>query len=274
MKRAHGPKQGLVKLDPKTAQSIPSPFNDFNRVLATLPGVVSNNELSSTYSVRGGNYDENLVYVNNIPIYRPFLIRAGQQEGLSFINPDLVSDVSFSSGGWQAKYGDKLSSSLNVKYKKPERRRASVRVGLLGGAAHVEGTAKNLTFIAGVRHKSAQYLLSTLEVDGQYLPRFTDAQSYVTVDLDGDANRNKTELGILLAYANNRYLVRPEGRITNFGTLQQAFRLFVGYAGQEELTYQTGQVGLTLNPSFYGPLADAVDCLPESAPVSENISIS
>ena len=241
---------GLVKLDPQAAQNIPSPFNEFNRVLATLPGVVSNNELSSTYSVRGGNYDENLVYVNDIPIYRPFLIRAGQQEGLSFINPDLVSDVAFSSGGWQAKYGDKLSSSLNVKYKQPTRRRASVRLGLLGGAAHVEGAAKHLTFIAGVRHKSAQYLLNTLEVEGQYLPRFTDVQSYLTVDLDGDPNRKKTELGVLLAYANNRYLVRPEGRTTTFGTFQQSFRLYVGYAGQEVLTYNTGQVGILLDHRF------------------------
>ena len=241
---------GLVKIDPQAAQNIPSPFNDFSRVLATLPGVVSNNELSSTYSVRGGNYDENLVYVNNIPIYRPFLIRAGQQEGLSFINPDLVSDVSFSSGGWQSKYGDKLSSSLNVKYKQARRRRASVRLGLLGGAAHVEGATKNVTFIAGVRHKSAQYLLNTLEVDGQYLPRFTDVQSYLTVDLDGDSNRKKTELGVLLAYATNRYLVRPKSRETNFGTLQQAFRLFVGYAGQEVLTYQTGQAGVILDHYF------------------------
>ena len=241
---------GLTKLDPQAAQNIPSPFNDFNRVLTTLPGVVSNNELSSTYSVRGGNYDENLVYVNNIPIYRPFLIRAGQQEGLSFINPDLVSSVSFSSGGWQAKYGDKLSSSLNVDYKQPTRRRASVRVGLLGGAAHVEGATKNVTFIAGVRHKSAQYILKTLEVDGQYLPRFTDVQSYLTVDLDGDPSRKKTELGVLLAYANNDYLVRPESRSTTFGTFQESFRLFVGYAGQEELTYQTGQAGLLLDHHF------------------------
>ena len=241
---------GLVKLDPRAAQNIPSPFNDFSRVLTTLPGVVSNNELSSAYSVRGGNYDENLVYVNNIPIYRPFLIRAGQQEGLSFINPDLVADVSFSSGGWQSKYGDKLSSTLNVKYKQPRRQRTSMRLGLLGGAAHVEGAAKNITWIAGVRHKSARYLLNTLEVDGQYLPRFTDVQTYLTADLDGDPYRKKTELGVLLAYANNRYLVRPESRETNFGTLQQAFRLFVGYAGQEVLTYQTGQIGVLLDHRF------------------------
>ena len=241
---------GLVRLDPQAAQNIPSPFNDFNRVLTTLPGVVSNNELSSTYSVRGGNYDENLVYVNNIPIYRPFLIRAGQQEGLSFINPDLVSGVSFSSGGWQAKYGDKLSSSLNVTYKKPNRRHASVRAGLLGGAAHIEGATGKLTFVAGARHKSARYLLNTLEVDGQYLPRFTDVQSYLTVDLDGNPNRKKTELGVLLAYANNQYLVRPQSRTTTFGTFQQSFRLSIGYAGQEVLTYQTGQAGILLDHNF------------------------
>ncbi|MGB3586843.1 MAG: TonB-dependent receptor [Tunicatimonas sp.] len=235
---------GLVKLDPQTAQNIPSAFQDFNRILVTLPGVVSNNELSSNYSVRGGNYDENLVYVNNIPVYRPFLIRAGQQEGLSFINPDLVADVAFSSGGWQAKYGDKLSSNLNVRYKKPATTDASLRVGLLGGAAHVEGSFDKGSYIAGVRHKRAQYLLGTLETDGQYRPQFTDLQSYITYDLDGDENQVKSELGLLVAYANNSYRVRPESRRTTFGTLQESFNLFVGYQGQENLTYQTFQTGL------------------------------
>ncbi|WKN44640.1 TonB-dependent receptor [Tunicatimonas pelagia] len=235
---------GLVRLDPQTAQNIPSAFQDFNRILVTLPGVVSNNELSSNYSVRGGNYDENLVYVNNIPVYRPFLIRAGQQEGLSFINPDLVADVAFSSGGWQAKYGDKLSSTLNVRYKKPTTTDASLRAGLLGGAAHVEGSYKKGSYIAGVRHKRAQYLLGTLEIDGQYRPQFTDLQSYITYDLDGDENKVKSELGLLVAYANNNYRVQPESRTTTFGTLQESFNLFVGYEGQENLTYQTFQTGL------------------------------
>nr|WKN35128.1 carboxypeptidase-like regulatory domain-containing protein [Tunicatimonas sp. TK19036] len=234
---------GLVKLDPQTAQNVPSAFQDFNRILVTLPGVVSNNELSSNYSVRGGNYDENLVYVNNIPVYRPFLIRAGQQEGLSFINPDLVADVAFSSGGWQAKYGDKLSSSLNVRYKKPTQTDASLRAGLLGGAAHLEGSFKNGSYIAGVRHKRSQYLLGTLEIDGQYQPQFTDVQSYVSYDLDGDENEAKSEIGLLVAYANNNYRVQPESRETSFGTLQESYRLFVGYAGQENLTYQTFQAG-------------------------------
>ncbi|MGD1891409.1 MAG: carboxypeptidase-like regulatory domain-containing protein [Cyclobacteriaceae bacterium] len=235
---------GLVKLNPQAAQNIPSAFQDFNRILVTLPGVVSNNELSSNYSVRGGNYDENLVYVNNIPVYRPFLIRAGQQEGLSFINPDLVADVAFSSGGWQSKYGDKLSSTLNVRYKKPTQTDASLRVGLLGGAAHLEGNYEKGSYITGVRHKRSQYLLGTLETDGQYRPQFTDLQTYVTYDLDGDENEVKSELGLLVAYANNNYRVRPESRETRFGTLQESFRLFVAYEGQENLTYQTFQTGL------------------------------
>lgn len=243
---------GLTKLDPQTAKTIPSAFNDFTRILVTLPGVVSNNELSSSYSVRGGNYDENLVYVNDIPVYRPFLVRSGQQEGLSFINPDLISSVSFSSGGWQAKYGDKLSSSLNVTYKKPDQTRASLTGGLLGGAAHVEGATANqkISYLLGGRLKSAQYLLNTLETNGQYLPRFVDVQSYISFDLDGNPNRTTTELGILTAYANNRYLVRPESRETNFGTLQQAFKLFVAYEGQETLSYRTFQNGLKLSHRF------------------------
>ncbi len=243
---------GLIKLDPKAAQNIPSPFNDFTRVLATLPGVVSNNELSAAYSVRGGNYDENLVYVNDIPVYRPFLVSAGQQEGLSFINPDMVSEVSFSAGGWQAKYGDKLSSSLNVTYKKPSQSRASLAASLLGGAAHLEGVTpgKKMTYLVGARLKSAQYLLNTLETNGQYLPRFTDIQSYLNIDIDGDPQKNTTELGILTAFASNRYLVRPESRKTTFGTLDEPFRLYVAYQGQETLNYRTFQQGFKLSHRF------------------------
>src|SRR5690606_9734357 len=109
-----------TRLDPKSAQNLPSAFGDFNKVLLTLPGVAGNNELSSAYNVRGGNFDENLVYVNDIPVYRPFLSNAGRQEGLSFVNPDLVGDINFYAGGWESKYGDKLSSSLNIDYKEPE----------------------------------------------------------------------------------------------------------------------------------------------------------
>ncbi|MFP4291975.1 MAG: TonB-dependent receptor [Cyclobacteriaceae bacterium] len=243
---------GLMTIKPQAAQLAPSPFGDFSRVLATLPGVVSNNELSSSYSVRGGNYDENLVYVNDIPVYRPFLVSAGQQEGLSFINPDLVGAVEFSSGGWQAKYGDKLSSSLNVTYRRPDELRASATASLLNGGLHLEGSTPNerVTFLLGGRYKTAQYLLNTLETNGQYLPRFLDLQSYVNLDLDGDPDEVRTELGVLAAVADNRYLVRPESRETTFGTLDQPFRLFVGYEGQETLDYQTYQAGLKLTHRF------------------------
>jgi hypothetical protein len=243
---------GLMSVEPEAAKLLPSPFGDFNQVLSTLPGVSSNNELSSSYSVRGGNYDENLVYVNDIPVYRPFLVSAGQQEGLSFINPDLVSRVRFSSGGWQSKYGDKLSSVLNVTYKQPEETRASATLSLLNGGMHLEGSTKNqkVTYLLGGRYKTAQYLLNTLEINGQYLPRFLDVQSYVTLDLDNDPDIKRTELGILGAIADNRYLVRPESRETTFGTLDQPFRLFVGYDGQETLDYRTFQLGLKLSHRF------------------------
>ena len=240
----------LTTINPESARLLPSPFGEFNKVLATLPGVVSNNELSATYSVRGGNFDENLVYINDIPIYRPFLIRAGEQEGLSFINPNLVENIEFSSGGWTPEYGDKLSSNLAITYKKPREWRGTASISLLGGGAHVEGASKNkrFTYLAGVRHKSSQYLMNTLETEGQYLPKFTDVQSYITYDLD--KKHHKTELSLLFGYANNRYLVEPETRETRFGTFSQTFRFIVGFDGQEILKYQTYQSGLRLNHKF------------------------
>jgi len=238
----------VIKLQPKTIQVLPSPFDDFNKVLSTLPGVVSNNELSSTYSVRGGSFDENLVYVNDIPIYRPFLISNGQQEGLSFINTNMVDAVSFSAGGWQPKYGDKLSSVLNVTYKKPTKFGASAYGSLLGAGAHVEGQTKSkrVGYLAGIRHKSAQYILNTLETKGQYLPKFTDFQGYVNVKLGPANDPNKTTLGVLGAYARNRYLVEPENRETEFGTFTQSLKLFVAFEGKELLEYDTYQGGLKL----------------------------
>ena len=240
----------VITINPEAARLLPSPFGEFNKILATLPGVVSNNELSSTYSVRGGNFDENLVYINDIPIYRPFLVRAGQQEGLSFVNPSLVQNIEFSSGGWAPEYGDKLSSSLNITYKKPSKFAGSASVSLLGGSAHVEGISKNqrFTYLAGIRHKSSQYLLNTLETEGEYLPKFTDVQSYLTYNLDPDGNR--TELSLLFGYANNRYEVEPETRETRFGTFSQTFRFLVGFAGQDLLKYQTYQSAIRLNHRF------------------------
>jgi hypothetical protein len=157
-----------VRLDPKQAKLIPTLGGGIESMLKTLPGVSSANELSSQYSVRGGNFDENLVYVNGIEIYRPFLIRAGQQEGLSFINSTLVSGILFSAGGWDAKYGDKMSSVLDITYRKPDSAAASFMLSLLGAEAHVEGTTKDkkFTFLTGARYKTNQYILSGLETKG------------------------------------------------------------------------------------------------------------
>jgi hypothetical protein len=241
----------IIKIDPLAAKHIPSPFNEFTRILATLPGVVSNNELSSAYSVRGGNFDENQIYVNDIPIYRPFLISVGQQEGLSFINPDLVGNIAFSSGGWQPKYGDKLSSNLNIEYKKPEKTSGSFSLGLMNIAAHFEGKQKNVSYLMGFRHRNSRYLLNTMETKGQYLPSFTDFQSLVNIDLTKNKYKeSQTELSILTSYAANRYYVKPEARETNFGTFQQAFRLYVAFDGREQLNYDTWQSGMKLSHRF------------------------
>jgi len=252
----------VTTLDPKIAKLMPSPFGDFNKILATLPGVVSNNELSSTYSVRGGNYNENLVYVNDMEIYRPFLVSSGQQEGLSFINPDMVKSVEFSSGGFQARYGDKLASVLNVQYKTPKKMGGSVSLGVLTQTAHVEGadSSGRISFVAGIRRKDARYLFGAsnlikgLDVKGEYLPQFIDAQSFITIDLTGKEKRkdipSQTTLGILNAYARNRYLVRPASRETQFGTIQRVLRLYTAYEGEESMSYDTWQTGLKLTHNW------------------------
>jgi len=239
-------------INPKIPKFLPSAFNDFNKILVTLPGVYSNSELSSQYNVRGGNYDENLVYVNDIEIYRPYLVRSGQQEGLSFVNPDMVKQVEFSAGGWQPRFGDKLSSVLSVKYKVPYRFKASGSASLLGGTLHAEGASKNerISFIVGAREKSAAYLLNTLPTKGEYKPRFFDVQSYVNIDLTKDkkpGDESKTTLGILASFAKNNYFIIPSHSQTKFGTLYQALSLDVNFRGRETLEYETFQSGMKLS---------------------------
>jgi len=242
----------VVRIKPLSVESLPSPFADFSKILATLPGVVSNNELSSTYSVRGGNFDENLIYVNGIPIYRPQLITAGRQEGLSFVNSSLVESIAFSAGGWESKYGDKLSSTLDVNYKQPDRFKASMTASLLGGQFHLENATKNnrINYLIGVRHKRAEYLLNSLETKGEYLPRFTDIQSMTTFNIGPKRDIKKTQLSLLLSYARNRYEVSPASRETEFGTFNESFRLFVAFIGRELLEYDTYQGGMKLTHQF------------------------
>lgn len=236
---------GEFTVTSKELANFPAATADISRILATLPGVVATNELSSSYSVRGGNFDENLVYVNDIPVYRPFLIRAGQQEGLGFVNLDMVSGITFSSGGWQSKYGDKLSSVLNVGYKNPVEQAGSVNLGLLGGSAHVEGVSRNdkLNYTAGVRYKNSRYLLNTISVNGQYLPRFADFQSLVTVKLGEQSRAHRQKVSVLASYAQNRYLTRPESQEVEFGTFGRTFRMVAAFDGQEVLDYDIYQAG-------------------------------
>ncbi|WP_227606217.1 TonB-dependent receptor [Hymenobacter translucens] len=244
----------ITHIDPRAAKELPSAFGDFNQILKTLPGVVANNELTSTYSVRGGNYDENLVYVNGIEVYRPFLITAAQQEGLSFINPDLVSKVEFSSGGWQPKYGDRLSSVLNIDYKNPEKFAASATASLVGATGHVEATSPNgrLSYLAGVRYKNATYVLRSLrQQQGGYNPTFIDGQVYVRAALGPEGNREKTTLGFLGSVAHNDFRYNPESGQSTFSTSTNQFtRIFITYQGRERMQYDTYQGGLNLRHQF------------------------
>jgi hypothetical protein len=226
----------LVRIDPRTANVIPTVTEGVESILKTLPGVSSNNELSSQYSVRGGNFDENLVYVNDIEVYRPFLVSSGQQEGLSFVNSDLVSDIQFSSGGFDAKYGDKMSSVLDIHYKKPKEFAGSVSGSLLGYSGHLEGVSKNTLFsyLIGVRQKSNQYILNSLDTKGDYRPSFTDVQT----DLNYVINE-KFNIDFLGNYARNVYKVVPQTRQTDFGTLSDAMRLTIYFDGQEVDQFDT-----------------------------------
>ncbi|MGB1210814.1 MAG: carboxypeptidase-like regulatory domain-containing protein, partial [Lacinutrix venerupis] len=174
--------QGIVNIDPKTLIKIPGAQAGVENLLKTLPGVSSNNELSTQYSVRGGNFDENLVYVNGIEVYRPFLVRSGQQEGLSFINSDLVQNVDFSAGGFQAKYGDKLSSVLDITYKRPKDFAVAADLSLLGGSLAVESASKDSKFtsITGLRYRDNSLLVQAKETETNYNPVFADVQTFLT----------------------------------------------------------------------------------------------
>lgn len=232
----------LQRIDPRLAIRVVSASDGLMTLLKTEIGVSSGNELSSQYSVRGGNFDENLIYVNDIEIYRPFLIRAGQQEGLSFVNSDLVSSLLFSAGGFDAKYGDKMSSVLDLQYRKPVEFGGSFSASLLGGSVSLEGTLnKNrFTYLTGIRYQSNQYILNALETRGDYRPSFLDVQGLFTYDIS-----KNVEVSFLGNIANNRYQLIPETRETDFGTFNQAKRLTIYFEGQEVDRYLTYVGGLT-----------------------------
>jgi len=194
--------EGLVSVDPLTIRNLPSASAGVEALLKTLPGVSNNNELSTQYNVRGGNFDENLVYVNEIEVYRPFLIRSGQQEGLSFVNTDLVKNVEFSAGGFQAKYGDKLSSVLDVTYRQPKKYGANAEFSLLGGSLSLEGLSKNAktSAIIGARYRDNSFLVDARDTESNYRQSFVDIQTYITHNVS-----SKFELSFLGNIASNLY---------------------------------------------------------------------
>lgn len=226
----------FTNLDPMSAKQMPSVSGGVEALIKSLPGVNSNNELSSQYSVRGGNFDENLVYVNDIEVYRPLLTRSGEQEGLSFANPDLISSIAFSSGGFEAKYGDKLSSVLDVQYKTPTKFAGSVGVSFLGASMHVEGATKsqNFTYLFGFRQKSNQFILSSLQTKGDYKPSFTDMQGLFTYKID-----KRNEISFLGNISLNSYKFIPQTRETRFGTVHLPMMFKVYFEGQEIDKFQS-----------------------------------
>ncbi len=228
--------QGITSVDTETIKKIPGANAGIENILKTLPGVNSNNELSTQYMVRGGNYDENLVYVNEVEVYRPFLIRSGQQEGLSFTNTDLVQNVEFSAGGFQAKFGDKLSSVLDITYRKPKEFGAAFEASFLGGSAAVDLVSKNKKWsaVTGVRYRNNSLLVNSQDTQTNYKPTFADIQTNINYDIS-----EKWQMSFLGNISQNKYSYQPLVRQTNFGTIDQPMALSVYYDGQEKDQYDT-----------------------------------
>lgn len=228
--------KGNVVISPTVIRRIPGANAGVENILKTLPGVYSNNELSTQYAVRGGNYDENLVYVNEIEVYRPFLIRSGQQEGLSFTNSSMVQNVLFSAGGFQSKYGDKMASVLDITYRNPTKFRAQLDASLLGGGATVDLVSPNQKWsgIAGLRYRNNALLVKTQEVDVDYKPQYIDFQTMVNFYAS-----TKWQFSFLANVSNNFYDYQPQYARTNFGTIDNPLAMFIQYQGQEQDRYRT-----------------------------------
>ena len=237
----------METLDADKVRLLPDPAGgSIESLVVTFAGVSSSNELSSQYSVRGGSYDENIVYVNGLEVFRPQLIRSGQQEGLSFINPDMTEEVNFSAGGFEARYGDKMSSVLDIQYKKPTSFEGSASASFLGVNAYVGSAFGKFTQVTGFRFKSGRSLLGTLDTDAEYDPKFIDVQTYITYQL-----APKWEINFLGNLANNNYKFTPYSRETTFGTSENPQNFTVYFDGKERDKYQTlfGALTLKYNPN-------------------------
>ena len=210
-------------------------------LLITFAGVRQNNEMSSQYNVRGGSFDENSVYVNGIEVHRPLLIRSGQQEGLSFVNTDMVENVDFSAGGFDAKYGDKMSSVLDIRYKRPTRLESRLNMSLLGASAYVGWGNGTQSQMHGIRYKTSRYLLGALETAGNYKPNFIDYQTQMTWNLGDEA----WEITLLGNFSQNSYEFVPDSVSSSFGTMQQALNKTIWYEGQEKDMFRTAFVALS-----------------------------
>jgi len=228
--------QGITTIEPEVIRRIPGANAGIENILKTLPGVYSNNELSTQYAVRGGNYDENLVYVNEVEVYRPFLVRSGQQEGLSFTNTDLVQNVDFSAGGFQSKYGDKLSSVLDITYRRPTKFGVAAEASLLGGSLAVDAVSKNQKWsaITGVRYRNNSLLVNSQQTETNFRPTFADVQTNVIYNAS-----TKWQWSFLGNISQNKYNYQPISRQTNFGTIDEPIALQVYYEGQEKDKYDT-----------------------------------
>jgi len=263
---------GMVLEEVTEFKKLPTASGNFESILPHIALGTSSGtggELSSQYNVRGGNYDENLIYVNDFEIFRPLLIRSSQQEGLSFPNIDLIRDVKFSSGGFESRYGDKMSSVLDVRYKRPEKFAASASMSFLGASAHVEGSKKlganaynKLRYLVGARYKTTRYILGSLDVDGEYIPNFADLQTYLTYDFTKDL-----QIAVLANYNYSQYDFVPRERVSASGLFTQVLQLTTVFEGQEKTGFENTMGGISMtyiperdrNPFFIKLLASRYD---------------
>lgn len=226
-------------------KSLPSASgNAVEELIQSQAGVSTHSELSSQYNVRGGSFDENSVYIDNVEIYRPFLVRSGQQEGISVINPDMVEKISFSTGGYEARYGDKMSSALNIKYRKPKKFEATASASMLGASAFIGVSNKKVSWSNGFRYKTTKHLLGSMDTKGEYSPTFIDYQTYLTY-----TPNKRWEIKLLGNISDNHYNFMPEDRETKFGTMENVKAFQVYFDGQEKDVFRTffGAVGITRN---------------------------